>query len=250
MTKSISEEDSTKTGLQRFLGMLNYYRRFLPSLADLLEPLHGVITDAGKAIAIAWSDNCQSALSKAKGALVEAFLLAHPNPFSKLALTVDVRDVARGAELSQRGLDGGWFPIAFFLRHLLMAERNYSAFGRELLAIYVAIRRLCHFLEGRPLTVFTDHKPLTFALSSTRFRSPRQSRHLSFVSEFTNDIQHVSGSSNVVAEALSRPEDSLEWDQDKDERMVVGAVWTFPINFAAMAEAQLRMDLVSLPSSR
>ena len=113
-----------------------------------------MFTDAGKAIAIAWSDNCQSALSKAKGALAEAFLLAHPNPFSKLALTVDASDVARGAVLSQRGQDAGWFPIAFFLMHLLMAERNYLAFDRELLAIYVAIRRLCHFPERQALYTF------------------------------------------------------------------------------------------------
>ena len=60
------------------------------------------------------------------------------------------------------------------------------------------------FQSGRPFTVFTDHKPLTFALSSASFRSPRQSGPLSFVSEFTNDIRHIKGEDNITADTLSR----------------------------------------------
>ena len=60
-------------------------------------------------------------------------------------------------------------------------------------------------MEGRAFTVFTDHKPLTRALESKTDRSPRQTCHLSFIAEFTGDIQHVAGLSNVVADTLSRP---------------------------------------------
>jgi len=52
--------------------------------------------------------------------------------------------------------------------------------------------------------VYTDHKPLIFALSSTAERFLRQARQLSFITEFTTDIQYIQGKHNVVADALSR----------------------------------------------
>ncbi|GFN79523.1 Pol polyprotein [Plakobranchus ocellatus] len=84
------------------------------------------------------------------------------------------------------------------------AEKKYSAFDRELLASYSAVIHFRHFLEGRPFTLYTDHKPLTFALSSETDRSPRQTRHLAFIAEFTTDIRHIKGKFNVVTDALSR----------------------------------------------
>ena len=74
--------------------------------------------------------------------------------------------------------------MAFFSKHLQKAEINYSAFDRELLALYLTIRHFRYFLEGRPFTAFTDHKPLTFAFSKIADPwSARQQRHLSYVSE-------------------------------------------------------------------
>lgn len=83
-------------------------------------------------------------------------------------------------------------------------ERKYSAFDRELLAIYAAIKHFRYFVEGRQFIVFTDHKPLTFAIRSKTERSPRQTNHLEYITQFTNDIRHVSGKNNVVADYLSR----------------------------------------------
>ena len=61
-------------------------------------------------------------------------------------------------------------------------------------------------MEAKPFTVYTDHKPLAFAFASLADRSPRQSRHLSYIAEFTTDIRHVHGKYNVVADTLSRIE--------------------------------------------
>ena len=110
-----------------------------------------------------------------------------------------------GAELAQRSRDGAWKPLAFFSRTLTTPQKKYSAFDRELLAIYLAVKHFRHFLEGKQFTVFTDHKPLTLALASSSERSPRQTRHLSFIAEFTSDIKHIQGECNVVADMLSRP---------------------------------------------
>ena len=187
--------------------MLNYYQRFVPKLASVLTPLHSAVAAAGKSKSITWDPACDAAFTASKEALAQATLLHHPSPFSETALTVDASDVAIGAELAQRSRGSSeWKPIAFFSKTLTSTERKYSAFDWELLAIFSSIKHFRHFLEGRSFTVFTDHKPLTFALPSTTDRSPRQTRHLSYIAEFTNDIRHVKGDVYIVADALSSPE--------------------------------------------
>ena len=215
----------SKLGLQRFLGMLNYYRRFVPGLARVLAPLHQAVASATTPKKFRWTPQCEEAFSSAKSKLATATLLHHPSPFAETAITVDASDIAVGAELSQRSKGGDWKPLAFFSRSLSTAERKYSAFDRELLAIFLTIKHFRHFLEGKKFSVYTDHKPLTFALSSSTDRSPRQTRHLSFIAEFTSDIRHVKGSLNTVADALSRP--------------AINVIDVPSLDFQALAKAQL-----------
>lgn len=66
------------------------------------------------------------------------------------------------------------------------------------------IKHFRYLLEGRIFIVYTDHKPLIFALTSKTERSPRQTRHLEYISQFTSDIRHISGDTNIVADTLSR----------------------------------------------
>ena len=73
------------------------------------------------------------------------------------------------------------------------------------LYLYLAIKHFRHFIEGCTFKVFTDHKPLTYSLSSAADKYiPQQIRHLDYISQFTINIAQVSGSNNPVAEALSR----------------------------------------------
>ena len=80
----------TKVGLQRFLGMINYYRRFVPGLAKVLNPLHSTVAAAGRFKDVVMDPNSLAAFSSAKSALASATLLHHPSPFSETALTVDL----------------------------------------------------------------------------------------------------------------------------------------------------------------
>ena len=118
----------------------------------------------------------------------------------------DASDTAVGAVLQQH-VDGQWQPISYFAKKLQPAETRYSTFDRELLAIYLAIKHFRYFLEGRTLHVVTDHKPLTFAFNAlTDQYTPRQCRHLDYISQVTTDLRHVRGVDNSVADALSRIE--------------------------------------------
>ena len=151
--------------------MVNYYHRFLLGIAAVLAPLHAQAS--GKGQNIEWSSDCQEAYDRTKTVLSDAILLHHPQPDLPTSLTVDASNAAIGAQLEQRQGRSG-VPLAFFSRKLSDSEKKYSAFDRELLASYSAIKHYRHFLEGRSFTLYTDHKPLTTPLQSQADRSPRQ----------------------------------------------------------------------------
>ena len=196
---------TTIKGLQQFVGMLNFYHRFVPNAAHIMRPIYDVL--AGKPMTLKWSDELDEAFTTAKKALAQATMLVHPHADKPTALTVDASGTAVGAVLEQNSDGSDWKPVAFFSRKLRPAEQNYSAFDRELLAAYLAIRHFRYFLEGRSFTLFTVHKPLTFAISKISDPwSPRQQRHLAYVSEFTTDVRHIEGKDNTVADTLSRGE--------------------------------------------
>ncbi|GFV88801.1 retrovirus-related Pol polyprotein from transposon 17.6 [Trichonephila clavipes] len=141
--------------LRKFLGLLNFYRRFLPKAAE------------------------------------QQYLLSEFLKGSKGAL--------------HQVVDSELQPLAFFSRKLTSSEKSYSAYDRELLAIYSAIRHFRYMLEARDFTVFTDHKPFTYAFRQKSDKcSPRQIRQLDFISQFTTNIVHIPGSDNIAADVLSR----------------------------------------------
>lgn len=193
--------------LRRFLGMINFYRRFLPNAAKLQAPLHSLLNGSVKGNhPVDLQGETLAAFEACKSSLAEAALLAHPDCDAQLALVTDASDTAMGAVIQQKK-GTQWQPLAFFSRKLNPAQQKYSPYDRELLAIYEAIRYFKHMLEARVFTIFTDHKPLCFAFASKKNTcSPRQYRHLDFVSQFTTDIRHISGKDNVVADTLSRIE--------------------------------------------
>ena len=212
--------------LRELLGLINFYRRFIPRCADILQPLTDLLAGKKKKNEpINLSDTELTAFNEIKSALSRATLLRHPRTDVPLSLHTDASDVGVGAVL-QQFVNGEWKPISFFSKRLRGAETRYSTFGRELLAIYLAIRYFRHFLEGRQFHVYTDHKPLVYAFRSKPDRhSPREIRHLDFISQFTTDLRHVSGKENPVADALSRPH--------------VDSLHTVPsIDFVEMAKAQ------------
>ena len=146
-----------------------------------------------------------AAFSAAKQALVSASTLIHPDPAAQLSLALDASDSHVGAVL-QQFQNEGWAPLSFFSKQLDSTQSKYSAFDRELLAAYMAIRHFRYMLDGRKVHIQTDHKPLIHALRRVSPPwSARQTRHLAYIAEYTSDIPHISGTDNVVADTLSRP---------------------------------------------
>ena len=93
--------------------------------------------------------------------------MAHPNSATPLTLVTDASTTAMDAVLQQR-VQGVCKHLAFFSRKFRPAQQKYSAYDRELLAIYEAVRYFRHTLEAQHFTILTDHKPLTFTFKQKR----------------------------------------------------------------------------------
>ncbi|XP_069995023.1 uncharacterized protein [Penaeus vannamei] len=168
--------------------------------AQLLQPLHALITPnrASKNTQIKWTSPTNETFEACKEALASGTLLNHPLPEAPLSIAVDASDTAIGVVLQQRrGKE--WQPLAFYSQTLSPHQSRYNTFGREFLAAYSTVRHFQSYAEAK------DFHTLTFALhSKTRHQSPREERHLDYISQFTTDNRHIRGSDNEAADALSR----------------------------------------------
>lgn len=196
------------TQLRRFLGIINFYRRFIKDAATTQAPLCKHLIGAKKKDKrpIQWEIHEESsrAFEACKEQLAKATLLVRPLKGAPVAIYTDASNTAIGAVLEQLE-QGQWKPIAFYSKKLNDAQLKYSTYDRELLAVYGSLKFFRQMVEGKSLVIKTDHKPLTYCFSQKSDKaSPRQVRQLDYISQFTTDIRHIDGDKNIVADALSR----------------------------------------------
>lgn len=185
--------------LRSFIGLANYYRRFVRDFSKLAAPLTGLLR---KDVPYLWTTEHQQAFDKLKTALSSTPVIASPDPDKPYLLTTDASDTAIGAVLTQDH-GHGQQPIAFESRKLTPAEQIYPTHDKELLAIVHALKVWRHYLEGADLKIITDHHSLTYFKNQPNL-SRRQARWMEFMQQFNLDIAYAPGKTNVVADALSR----------------------------------------------
>src|SRR5215470_8795448 len=228
-------QPDSQTQLRKFLGMVNYYLRFIEHGADILRPLNALLRPKAKksTAKVEWNEEATTAFLDIKNKIADTTLLTHPIHDAPTRLTTDASCTAVGGILQQKQ-NNVWLPLAFFSKKLQPAETRYSTFSRELLAMYLSIKHFRYFLQGRDFSIYTDHKPLTHAITSYSDRhSPRESRHLEFVAQFTTDIRYIKGTDNNQADALSRVEINNISDITR-------------IDFEEMSKAQALEDVTTL----
>ena len=147
----------TVKDLRKFLGAINFYRPFIPNAGGILQPLDSLLAPGkGTKKPVQWSTTADVAFHAAKSSLAQAASLAFPISGARISLMTDASDVAVGATLQQE-IDGHQQPLGFFSKSLSRAQRNYSTFDRELLAMYLSLKHFRYFLEGRPFHYL--HRP-------------------------------------------------------------------------------------------
>ena len=143
--------------LQSFLGMVNFYCRFVPNLPSLLAPMNRLLKDK---VQWDWSEDCAHAFTIMKKHLSASPVLTHYRNDLPLVLEVDASPYGIGGCLFHILPDGQKKPVYFVSRSLLPAKKNYGQIDCEALAIVFAVRRLHQLLYGRHFVLHTDHKPI------------------------------------------------------------------------------------------
>lgn len=185
--------------IKSFLGLISYYRRFIPEFSKLSKPLTSLLK---KDTSFIWTNEQQLAFEMLKDKLVSAPVLIYPDFTKPFNLTCDASNYAISAILSQ-GPIGKDHPIAFASRTLNKCETNYSTTEKELLSIVWGCKTFRPYLFGRKFVIVTDHRPLKWLFNHTDPSSKLQRWRLQ-LQEFEYEIIYRKGKLNSAADALSR----------------------------------------------
>ena len=191
--------------LRSFLGMLNFYAKFLPNISSLLQPLHHLLKGGQR---WKWTTDCDRAFQSAKQRLAEAPVLAHYDPSLPLVMAADALAYGIGAVVSHRLPDGTDQPIAYASRTLSKSESNYAQVEKEALSLIFGIKKFHQYLYGRRFVMVTDHKPLLSILGPKHGIPPlaaaRMQRWALLMSAYSYNIEFRPTASHGNADGLSR----------------------------------------------
>ena len=256
LTKPISARD-----VQSFLGIMNYFRDFIPNYAMLAKPLD--LLRNVEANNFHWGKKQDNAFNFLKSCLFKAPILSPPNYQKEFFIATDASSYAIGAVLFQLDEDENVVNLSlashrnkkfvkFASRVLSKSEKNYPACKRELLGIVFALLKFELYILGQKVVIISDSKPLSYLLSK-KYLSTLFYSWLETILQFNFEIIYCPGKVNILPDLLSRiaPDSSLP-------QSVVSAAASYSISSCNEDEANLptraesiaiRMGLQFVPTS-
>jgi len=210
--------------VQKFLGLANYYRRFVKDFAKIAKPLHQLVRKDER---WRWEREQEEAFTKLKEIFTTKPVLAAPDLDKEMRVEADASDYTMGGVLSVKGEDGKWRPVAFISKSLNDIERNYEIHNKEMLAVIRYLEAWRHFLEGArtKFEIWTDHKNLEYFITNQKLNR-RQARWALFLSRFDFTLKHVPRTKMGKANGLSRRPDWRKGiEKDNEDRTLVKAEW-------------------------
>ena len=191
--------------LRSFLGLVNYYNRFLPNASTVLHPLHQLLEQNSE---WQWTEQCEQAFTEAKRMITSEQVLTHYDPVLPVRLACDASPTGIGAALSHVMPDGSERPVAFASQSLTKTERKYAQIDKEALSIVWGVKRFHVYLYGQRFTLITDHKPLTAIFHPEKgvpaMTAARLQRYALFLAGFDYKIEYKSTTEHCNADGLSR----------------------------------------------
>ena len=240
------------TGLRRFLGMATYYRRFIPSFAELTAPISEMITGNPKKRAIlTWTAAATQAFEELKRrfttTLEEGGILMEWQAGKPARMETDASSWAMGGQLMQEDENNDFRPVAYFSHKLTRTERNWSTFDKELGAVIRGLREWAPELRSAPeIEVVTDHKTLQY-FQNQEPRTEKQIRWKDELDAFPLRWTYRAGEENLVADALSRKEnDKPDKAQAIEERTMAIIALQTPHTSTGVEEQEATARIQSL----
>ena len=202
-----------KEQLKSWLGLINYYRRFIPNLLATTSVLNELLKDKAK---WQWGQKHRNAFDKVKEVLCSASVLVHYDPNLPIVVASDASPTGLGAVISHVLPNEEEKPIAYASRTLTPAEQNYSQIEKEALGIIFAVQKFHIYLYGREFLLETDNQPLSFILNPNRaipaVAASRIQRWAIQLSGYRYKIKCKRSKDNAVADGLSRlPIQNTAW---------------------------------------
>ncbi len=213
----------TKEELRSFLGMANYFRRFMDHYGAIAAPLNRLVNkNIPSPFGSYWTQECQTAFEDIKKLLTSAPVLALPDPDPSKPFTVvadacgsgvgavllqDQRPVAfESRKFTEEEEEIFGKPIAYESRKFTDVETRYHTGEKELLALVYALQKFRHYVLGTKFTLVTDHEPNAKIQDQVEISSwsGRKARWAEFLQQYDFTLKYKPGKTNVVADALSR----------------------------------------------
>ncbi|XP_047478945.1 uncharacterized protein LOC125032028 [Penaeus chinensis] len=180
----------TKKALRKFLGMISFYRMFIPNVSNLTSPLSDMLRKNVRE-PLVWSNENESKLDQLKQYMTTKPILKLPDINLPFALRTDASNYGVGAVLLQYVEDDP-YPVAYASRKLLERERRYSTVERECLAIVFGVTRFQYYLTGKEFILEVDHKPLIY-MNSAKSSNNRVVRWSLCLQSYRFRIVHIAG---------------------------------------------------------
>jgi hypothetical protein len=190
----------SKQEVQQFMGIINYYRKFINKCADKSEELLKFLR---KDVIFEWNEKEEKAFQCLKAELMSQKILRQPDFKREFILDTDASNTGIGAVLSQEFSDGE-HPVIYLSRRLRDAELNYSITEKELLAAMWAMEQLHYYLYGRRFVLRTDHKAILAYNAKGEVSSRRIERWYFRLQNYSFDVKYRKGEEQGNADALSR----------------------------------------------
>lgn len=207
------------TELKSFLGLINYYNKFIPHLSSKLYHLYNLLRNGVKFV---WDENCLKAFEKCKSSLINADFLEFYDPNKPIVIVSDASSYGLGGVIAHI-VDGVEKPIGFTSFSLNDAQKSYPILHLEALALVCTVKKFHKYLYGQKFQIFTDHKPLVGIFGKSGRNSIYVTRLQRFILElsiYDYDIQYRCSAKMGNADFCSRfPLDqniTAEYDHDLD----------------------------------
>ncbi|UYV72243.1 K02A2.6-like, partial [Cordylochernes scorpioides] len=232
--------------LRSFLGLVNFYGKFIPNLPELLKPLHELLHKKRPWV---WTKECGEAIDKCKNSITSERVLVPYDATLPLCLATDASQIGVGAVLSHI-IEGQERPIMFASRTLSEAEQNYSQIEKEALAIIYGVTKFHQFIYGRKFILITDHKPLVTILGSRSgiptLSTSRLQRWALILSAYTYDIKFRRTQDHGNADLLSRFPVGCEEIPGLNDVYALSYVEELPITAEEIATETEKDEVLSL----
>ncbi|CAM4560033.1 unnamed protein product [Caretta caretta] len=191
----------SKKQVQSFLGLAAYYRLFVLQYSQIAAPLTD-LTKKKQQNAIQWTEECQKAFNQLKATFMSDPVLRAPDFDKPFLVTTDASERGVGAVLMQEGPNQEFHPVMFLSKKLSERESHSSVSEKECYAIVYALEKLSPYVWGQRFHLQTDHVVLQWLHTATG-NNKKLIRWSLALQDFDFNIQHISGASNKVADALS-----------------------------------------------